>query len=289
MKTKIAEKPYNSRDCEWNDTYTNRKSIDATISIIPSIASRVYGHYWGAGQGCREFLIGNELENSFYNLEENTNISQIIVKEEEILSQYQVHEMEAILIWISNCGFAQLENQKTHPFLFALPYTARNERRKLETIFFNTAGVPFLCIRPQAVIALYGTEFNSAIVVCFESPTIVSVVPVENLQVIRGESRAIQLVDSSSIESVCRVIDLVYKQCKNHFSGYKVDIVVTGDCEPIVINQMEIQKTMQDFSIHPNLVPIEDGMRNFCTQLDAESYFLSPCHFKAQTPEELFY
>jgi hypothetical protein len=57
----LAEKPVNHRDDQWYDTYTRRGTSSVCFGSIPSVVAKVNGHYWSAGTGVEDYLVGHEI------------------------------------------------------------------------------------------------------------------------------------------------------------------------------------------------------------------------------------
>merc|ERR1711871_885976 len=115
---------------------------EARFNEIPSLISKVRGHYWGAGSGNSHYLVGHEVADS-------TNLFIVghrgyeptpIVSEEGEISWSAV---KVVLEWLFCEAFFNVLPPRQHPTLVAVPsYWNPQQRHTLHAVLFDELNVP---------------------------------------------------------------------------------------------------------------------------------------------------
>lgn len=184
----LAAKPINSRDHEWDDKYSDRRGAmkDTFYTSMPSIAAKVLGHYWGAGSGCSDYLVGEEChKRQWYGAED---FLPFIEKKDNGKKLQFRDSIENVIYWIFSCAFSVFLSQRSHPTLLIVPFNEKDEIEKLTNILFSKLTIFNLSIKSDAEIVLFATNLNNAIILSFITENVLCIVPVNNRKVIPGKS-----------------------------------------------------------------------------------------------------
>ena len=214
----LAKTPINSAGQEVTSNFGSRKGASQTTrGDITSHVGRVAGHYWSAGSGYKEYLVGSELTDSMYSadiaefvaLVNDTAYSAVDylmpllpcqnLQNYKRMRYFNIVPLRSVISWVFNCSYPVYLAIKNFPVLFAVPLAANNEIKALTKMFLYDLNVSYLLLQSTAVLAMYATEYHSSIVIHFDKLDLISVVPVSQLTVVKNESF---LVDYHSMQDL---------------------------------------------------------------------------------------
>ena len=153
-------------------------------------------------------------------------------------------------MWIYNCAFSIYLNPRIHPALVMVPYNAPDDQvNQLINNYLDKLQVPYLCVQNDAVVSLYSTALDSALVISFCSPVCVCVVPVRN----KGPN--CQSCVSSIFDAIASVTSSNEDTLKND-SG-EIDVVMIGShIPPEFAEQLQSARIYNEHHLNLRLKPL---------------------------------
>ena len=221
----LAETPENYDTHESYNEFGDRGKTMESVGKIGTHLGRVQGHYWSAGSGYKEYLVGSEMHNSFYASHAQTYVPILrelslqaadymrpleSIDDEDrvgkIMRYFHILPLRAAISWIFNCSYPVYLAIKSFPILFAVPLSSNCEIQAITTMFVRDLNVPHLLLQPTALLAMYATDFHSSIVIHFERADLVSVIPVFQLSVVKNHSFLLNFASTQDFDKLAMKI-----------------------------------------------------------------------------------
>ena len=289
----LAAKACNSARQEWDSTYDSRGYTDETRGCIPSEVAKVGGHYWSAGSGYKEYLVGPELSDSWFASRIETTISlfgpalpaceylpplPLAEENRKYMRYFHIVILRAMLSWIFNCSYPVYKPIKSHPILFAVPLSANSEINALTAMFVKDLYVPYVSLQSTALMAMYATDYDSSIVLHFDSKSVVSVIPILHLSVVKDKSFLLDLNDSNDIFILGKKLLELYSSIEERHAFHNI-LVCGASASSLPVDfaaqlSKEINKVALPVEIPSNSESlVADGALVFSQRLDIRSAF----------------
>ena len=211
----LAIKPTNCRDSEYNYLISRNPYKRRTVGCFPAVIGQVRGHYWSAGSGFKEYLVGKQVDG--HRLYHAWKKYQVVLDYPLVSEYFLIPALRTVVAFVFNCCHSRYLSIKWFPFIFPVPLAAHHQIRDICTVFVNDFFVNYLLLESSSLIAMYATEYLSSIVLNFENDLTISLVPVHQLTIVKNESKLFHALEKNqfNVPELASLIISLKKKCSH--------------------------------------------------------------------------